>query len=289
MINIIKNNELKIEISDIGAELLSVVNKNGLQYLWNGDLEFWDRRAPNLFPYIGRLTDKSYYYKDKMYHMEIHGFLRDSKMRLTAHSDSCAVYELTSSEETLAVYPFPFVLTIEYTLEKTKLTITYNVQNTGEETMYFGIGGHPGFNLPLEEGLMFEDYELDIGTGSELVVITPDCYCTGELAPFGTADGKPLQLDHSLFDNDAIILKCPAKSAKLYTRKGKHGVNVDFPQMEYVGIWHRPKTTAPYLCIEPWTSLPSRKNIIEDISKQPDLIALETKGIYKNTWSIDFY
>jgi len=288
MINIIKNNELKIEISDIGAELMSVTNNNGMQYIWNGDPEFWDRRAPNLFPYIGRLTNKSYYYKNKLYHMEIHGFLRDSKLQLTAHSDNRAVYELKSSDETLAVYPFPFALMIEYTLEGTKLVITYHIQNTGSETMYFGIGGHPGFNVPMEEGLQFEDYELDIGTESELVVITPDCYCTGELAPFSEADGKPLPLDHSLFDNDAIILKCPARLVRLYSRKGKHGITVDFPKMPYVGLWHRPKTTAPYLCIEPWTSLPSRKDIIEDISTQPDMIVLEVKDTYTNTWTIDF-
>ena len=27
--------------------------------------------------------------------------------------------------------------------------------------MYFGLGGHPGFNVPLEAGLSFEDYCLE--------------------------------------------------------------------------------------------------------------------------------
>lgn len=43
---------------------------------------------------------------------------------------------------------FDFELVITYTLEHQELTVNYQVENTGKEEMYFGIGGHPAFNVP---------------------------------------------------------------------------------------------------------------------------------------------
>jgi len=37
---------------------------------------------------------------------------------------------------------------------------------------------------------------------------------------------------------------------------------------------------------EPWSSLPSRKNVVEDLEKQADLLSLESGQEYTNTWSI---
>ena len=42
--------------------------------------------------------------------------------------------------------------------------------------------------------------------------------------------------------------------------------------MPYVGFWHQPKTDAPYLCIEPWATLPGRDNTVEELSTLPDRI-----------------
>ena len=50
-----------------------------------------------------------------------------------------------------------------------------------------------------------------------------------------------------------------------------------------------PKTDAPYICLEPWTSLPSRQDVVEDLEKQPDLIRLEPKNVYKTTWSLETF
>ena len=49
------NGVLSVRVSSIGGQLLSV-KKDGKEYLWQGDPAFWEDRAPNLFPYIARLT-----------------------------------------------------------------------------------------------------------------------------------------------------------------------------------------------------------------------------------------
>ena len=64
-------------------------------------------------------------------------------------------------------------------------------------------------------------------------------------------------------------------------------VTVRFPGMPYLGIWHMPHTDAPYVCIEPWCSLPSTQDKIAVFEEQPDLIKLEAGKTYENLWEIE--
>ena len=74
--------------------------------------------------------------------------------------------------------------------------------------MYFGLGGHPGFNVPLEAGLSFEDYCLEFSekANPSRVLFTDDCYRTGENVDYPLEDGVRIPLHHDLFDRDAIVL-----------------------------------------------------------------------------------
>ena len=67
---------------------------------------------------------------------------------------------------------------------------------------------------------------------------------------------------------------------------GTHSVTVAFPDMPYLGIWHWPKTDAPYVCIEPWVSLPAKHGEVTVFEKQSDLISLEPGDVYANRWTI---
>ena len=57
--------------------------------------------------------------------------------------------------------------------------------------------------------------------------------------------------------------------------------------MSYLGIWHMPKTDAPYICIEPWYSLPSRKEVVEELETQLRLVSIEPKCEYENKFTIE--
>ena len=52
------NGTLSVRVSSLGGELQSV-KKDGKEYLWQGDPAYWDGKAPNLFPYIARLTKET--------------------------------------------------------------------------------------------------------------------------------------------------------------------------------------------------------------------------------------
>ena len=288
------NGVLSVRVSSIGGQLLSV-KKDGKEYLWQGDPAFWEDRAPNLFPYIARLTKGTYTVHGKEYHLPIHGFLPAAEMKAEAQEESLLVLRLDADESTLACYPFVFTLRIRYELNQDTLRIAYEVENGGTEDMYFGIGGHPGFQAPLEEGLSFEDYFLEFesegqsGTGAQTPVrigFSPTCFLNGKDEPWPLEKGCRIPLRHDLFDDDAIVLSHTPKTVVLRSEKGGRGVRVRFPQMPYIGFWHAVKKPAPYVCIEPWSSLPSRQDVVEELSEQPGLIHLEGKGVYRNLWSI---
>ena len=89
-----------------------------------------------------------------------------------------------------------------------------------------------------------------------------------------------------MFDEDAIILKNMAREVTLKSKTSSRSVTVSYPQMPYLGIWHWPRTDAPYVCIEPWCSLPADAGKITVFEEQRDLIALEPGKTYQNDWTI---
>lgn len=284
----IKNGQLCVRISSKGGELRSIQDKEGREYLWQGDEATWPDRAPNLFPYIARLTNKTYTYRGKEWHMDIHGFLPETEMRLVSQEEQRLVLGLESSSETLRQYPFAFSLEIQWELKEETLEITYRVKNKDTRTMYFGIGGHPGFCVPWDVNEKFEDYFLDFGEECHPVRVgfSEDCFVNGEDTPFALREDRYLDLKHDLFDQDAIVLREMPRRVALTSPNNQKAIEVELPQMPYLGIWHWPKTEVPYVCLEPWSSLPSRKGVTEDLETQENLISLEAGGTYENIWSV---
>lgn len=287
----LENDSLKVQVNSHGGELWSIQTKDGVEYLWQGDEAYWKDRALNLFPYIARLTEGKYMLDGKTYEMPIHGFVNSSDLEAEEHTAQRLVLKLTDSENTREMYPFAFVYWLTYELVGNKLNVTFAVENNDKKVMYFGVGGHPGFAVPLEKGLAFEDYCLQFeAPGNPIRVgFSEDCFVNGEDSEFILSDGGKLPLAHNLFDQDAIVLTDMAKAVTLCSEKGTRSVRVSYPQMNFLGIWHMPFTDAPYVCIEPWSALPSRKGRIEDLSEQPNLVHLPAGKRYENTWSIEIF
>lgn len=284
----IENEKLKVVISAKGAEMQSIFGKTECrEYLWQKDPSIWEDQALNIFPYIARLTEGKYTYDGKEYQMDIHGFLKDMNLEAVQERENQVRFSLADSEGTRKQYPFSFVCEVCYELADNEIRITYCVENKNDKTMYFGIGGHPGFIVPMEDGKRFEDYYLEFEQGlcPEKVIMSDDCFVIGEEA-YQMEDGRYIRLNHHLFDHDAIVLKNAGNKVKLTSGDEDSAVTVEFPQMDYLGIWHKPYTEAGYVCLEPWTSLPSRKGVVEELKEQENLIALESGGIYENNWKI---
>lgn len=285
----IKNEFLTVTARDLGAELQSVKSPDGTEYLWQADPTFWGAKAHNIFPYVARLTDKKYTLNGNEYEMEIHGFVRDHTLQVEKHTQDSITFRLDSNEELKKQYPFDFIYRITYTVKGHTLITTNSVENPGTDRMYFGIGGHPGFNVPLEEGLSFEDYYLEFSCPSKpfRVGFSQANGTTGHDELYPLEQDRRIPLHHNLFDNDAIVLKHACRKVRLGSDKGSKSVTVSYPDYPYVGFWHAPQKEAPYVCIEPWSSLPSRDGIVEEFTQQFDLIHLDGGKTYENTWTIE--
>lgn len=288
MIHTIQNDYLTVSVAEYGAELRSVRDAQGTEYLWQGDPKYWGDRSPMLFPFIGRLTNNRYKYMGKTYPMGIHGFAAASNFSVAEQGSDRIVLELADSPATREQYPFAFALRITYALQDKTLQVTYHVENRDSKTMPFGIGGHPGFNVPLAVGEGFEDYELEFACPCQpdRVGFSPAVYLNGQDAAYPLREGRFIDLKHSLFDEDAVILKNMAREVTLRSKVSGKGVTVSYSDMPYLGIWHWPQTDAPYVCIEPWSSLPSRQDVVEEFSCKSDLIQLAPGELYETTWSI---
>lgn len=282
----IENGFLRVSVSPSGAELMSVRSTDGVEYLWQGDTRYWGDRAPNIFPYVARLTGGRYTYQGKTYHMPIHGFAPTAEFAVADAGKDSITFVLGTTPEYYEMYPFEFRFSIRYYLEANTLHAEMKVENLDEKAMYFGLGGHPGINVPLEDGLTFEDYYLDFPPcAPRRVEFTPACFITGRDDPFTLQKGK-YPLRHDMFDDDAIVLKGVPGHVTLRSDKGKRSVTLIAPDLPVYGFWHMPRTDAPYICLEPWSSLPSRQDIVEDLETQPDLIRLGPGKTYTTIWSL---
>jgi galactose mutarotase-like enzyme len=282
----ISNEFLTVTISSQGAEMMSIQHKNGLEYLWQADPIYWSDRAIHIFPYVARLTNGSYIYQNKTYQLPIHGFVPNAPFTGVKQNDSSIVFTLNNPESYVDSYPFLFDFSITYTLDCETIHVQYHIHNKDTKTMFFGLGGHPGFRVPLEDGLSFEDYQLSFPPcNPKRVEFTPACFITEKKEVFPLYE-QTLPLSHQLFDEDAIVLTDVPHSVTLSSPKGKHGITLIAPDFRYFGFWHTPRTDAPFLCMEPWSSLPAKQDIITDIEKQNDLLSLPPQETFTTLWSL---
>ncbi len=279
-IHIIKSGDIEISVSSYGAELQSLKYK-GREFLWQGTAPFWRDRAPNIFPYVARLWEKTYYYGGRKYSLPIHGFIKYNELSLDGPTGSSLTFSFKKADLKDGSYPFEFAYAVKFEIRGDTVKVVYTVKNNDGRAMYFGIGGHPGFNVPLTDGLSFEDYAVyfDKGVTPQRALFSDDCFFKGAFEPFELTDGR-IDLKHSLFDSDAVVLKNCGGYVTLRPKTGGYGVKASFGDFPYLGLWHTTKSEAPFLCIEPWSSLPAKENEITDIEKQKDLISLEPGKTY---------
>ena len=269
----IKNEFLKVSISSTGAEIQSVVDTSGKEYIWQGDPAYWNKHAPVLFPICGGLNDGYYTLEGKRYDLTKHGFSRTAEFTITEQSDDVVEFLICDTEETYKSYPFHFEFRARYALEGKTLKVEFITKNLSERTMYFACGSHEGYNLPsgidgakiifekpeqlknylVEGGVMSPRYE-EIGDGSDTLV-----------------------LERKYFEIDAIILReLNSRSLTVCDKNGDIRVKVDFPDFDHLLIWQA--CGAPFVCIEPWTSLPDTYGSAERAIEKKESMTLLAHG-----------
>ncbi len=286
---ILENNLLTVKILTKGAELCSIAGKTDhTEYLWQGDPAYWNKHSPILFPIVGTLKNDTYVHQGTAYTMSRHGFARDREFAVIRQENNCVCLELKADEATLQQYPFLFSLRVDYTLRDNNLTVAYTVINQDEELMYFSIGGHPAFNLPIDKTLKFEDYTLKFEAIEQAKVYPLNAagHLLAEGLPFFN-HSNCIALKKSLFYEDALIFK-DLRSGKLQlvTEKDSRTVTISFEQFPFLGIWS--KKDADFICIEPWQGITDGVNASGLLEEKEGICALEPKQQWHACWQVSF-
>lgn len=283
----IENHDLKVRIQPKGAELQSIYGKHtDLEYLWGGDPAFWGKHSPLLFPIVGTLKGNTYYYEGKAYSLPRHGFARDREFAVEAQTADSIQFLLKSDQESLAVYLFAFELRVTYQLRPVGLTTTYQVKNPAATPMYFSIGGHPAFRVPLVAGTDYSDYYLEFD-GVETAPrwpISKDGLIEREPQPLlqGTA---VLRLDKKLFEKDALVFKnLVSTGVTLRSGRTPRGFRMDFRGFPYLGIWAA--SGADFVCIEPWCGIADPVSGDQQLTSKEGVNRLEGGGVFERSWAI---
>jgi galactose mutarotase-like enzyme len=277
----ISNAYLTAQINHCGAELISLKNNNGKEFLWEGNPDFWGKQSPVLFPIVGGLKNNTYHYNGVDYQMPKHGFAREMEFELIHQTSDSVIFSLKSSDETTKMYPFEFGLLISYTLENNSLLTDYTVVNHSECQMPFSIGAHPGFalsenfenySLEFEKDELLESYQIEdnlISTKTEKVVL----------------NDRQLPLNYQLFEIDALIFKKIQSKTLTLLENNDPLLKVSYHDFPHLGIWTM--VNAPFLCIEPWFGYSDTIVQSGNIFEKESIQILEADQTFNSQYTIE--
>ena len=283
----IENEYLKVSINIKGAQLCSLYNKETqTEHMWQADAQIWPWHAPNLFPVVGGLVNNELHVDGQTYNLPRHGFARQSEFKVAEVSPHHADFALTTTVQTLAVYPYKFAFHILYDLIENALRVTYKVINLDTKAIYFSVGGHPAFNVPFGGEGSYEDYYLEFEQAEKLEthLLSAEGYFTGETRPV-ELDGNKLPLTRNLFDDDALVFKnIKSKLVTIKSTRHTQSLTVEYPLYKHLGIWAKPG--ANFVCIEPWLGYADAVGAAADITNKPAVQRLEKGHVFEAPYYI---
>ena len=283
------NGVLEINVASKGAELISIKDETGKEYLWQGDEKYWGRQSPILFPFVGRLKNQEYTYEGKKYPMTQHGFARDKEFSVIEHNEDEIWLELRDDGETYKLYPFHFSLKIGYRLVENRIEVLWKVENIDTKTMYFNIGAHPGFFCPIDGEKDKVGYALEFNSKGNPKYYGAD-YDTGlrfsKLHELKLEKGRSI-ITKEYFDETTYIFEDNQISeVSLVKPSGEKYVTVRF-DMPILAVWSKERADAPFVCLEPWCGRCDRMDFNGNLADREYNTVLEAGEVFNNVYSIE--
>ena len=289
-VQVLENDVLKVTVADAGAELTSVRDKeSGAERIWTGDAAVWNRHAPILFPFVGRVTEGKYRFDGKEYTMRTqHGFARDRVFLCTEKAVDSVTHVLTATDDSREIYPFDFRLTVRHSLNAERprqLDIRWIVENLGNGRMYYAIGGHPGFLMP--EGVRKEDCYIHFPGCRELRYISADA--AGFALPEQPHVLNPEQgyvryrgdiPDTWIFEDHQV------KVVGIAGPDRRVLVTMDCSDFPMLAVWANRK--GPFICLEPWFGRTDNAGFAGALEEKKEIQFLDAGGKRETGYSIVF-
>ena len=284
----IKKNNIVVSVNRQGG-CLDSIKKDGYEYLWQGAEESWKGKDVAIFPFIARLKDGIYNVDGKEYSMKNHGLIRYATLDVESQEEDEVTLIFKANEETLLQYPYNFTFRSNYSLKDGNLKVTYYVDNIDTKPLYFGIGGHPAFQIPFER----KD-GVDVIDGNYIVFeneLNPNNYYLDDNGSFIVKKGpfekiQRIDLKKEIFQKYKTLMFCDEKFDKvtLYKKDGKN-VSMRLNNPKTVAIWTK-EYFGGYICIEPWNGIPDISNPKRELSQKDGINKLDPGKRYTFSYSI---
>lgn len=268
----LRSDALTLQISDFGAEMQSLKTKEGLELLWQGDPKFWARRAPNLFPLVGRLKNDTLRHQGKTYTLPQHGFARDLSFQTVSADETHCTMRLQDTKQTRSVYPFGFELDLTHRLISNTVEITYRVRNPEKTDLLCSIGTHPGFAWPLSPNAEKNQHQIIFEKAETAPIRRLKDGLIEKEGIRSPVNGRELQLSDELFIQGALLFDQLDSRSLSFQAPGAPRIQIDFPDFPHLGIWS--KHGSPLLCIEPWQGFHSPEDFDGEFRDKPGVIAI---------------
>ncbi len=273
---------MTVHVNPLGAELKGV-EKDGLEYLWQGDKDSYPRTSPTLFPIVGRFLSDTYYVGDKAYSMTLNGFAMDSNFACEERAENKAVFVLRADERTRRSYPFEFALTVAYTVNGNVLSVDYKVENNGDAPLPFIVGCHTAYKWPMISGDAPEDYRLRFEQPEELESFNP----FGWREKFVQGQERPLS--HDLFANyTRSITDIRSKWVEFGSYKHDHCVRIQRESFPFMAIWTLPTPDAALICLEPCTGIQPGSHGCTRLEDRDGAKLLPPGEVWQNGFTVTF-
>ena len=260
MNRIIKNSYYTVTVSELGAEIVSILGRDGRELMWQSPSEeLWSKHAPLLFPVCGRLKSSEYTWGGVRYEMSTHGFIGKKAFTTVELAESKITLTASSDDDTRMVYPFDFDFTVSYSLVGDTVRCDYAISNRSPVAMPYMFGLHPGFALPTDGGADIEDYSLFVGKDSiKWIPLQNGAFACQYGEDFPLNDGAYRLNEEQIYRNDTMIFTEVPPRVKLSSEKNGYSLDMRYSEnLPYLCIWKEPHNEARFICLEPWTGTPN--------------------------------
>ncbi|MCI0479278.1 aldose epimerase, partial [Candidatus Uhrbacteria bacterium] len=238
---------------------------------------FWDKTSertrggfPFLFPICGRLERDgkmgAYLYDARLYTMPIHGFAMRMPWAVLNHTADRLTLGLRDTETTRRVYPFSFVLTLEFRIAPDAFAIGVRCENTGKGVLPYYAGFHPFFLTPMP------------GAGKEAVLLDfrpLRCLAYNErltdLAGERALPACPLPVTDPAINETLTVVGAENETRLTYpdgkTLRIRAEGDEDPDLFAYLQFYTMPDR--PFFCVEPWMAFPNALNAVAGARRLP--------------------
>lgn len=235
-------------VSTIGAQLTSLVDDQGVEHLWDGQVS-WPWHAPILFPQVCRATDDTVVVDGWRYPMPKHGFARAHEFEVVDRDPANVRLRWESTAFTRRHFPFAFRLDVVVAVRGGGVDVTFEVTNPGGTDLPFQLGWHPAFRWDPREPARVVTERAEPAAPW----LTRDNLLAVQAPEAVLAEGV-LDLDPTTtFASGGLVMRDARSRSVVLSAGGRH-TEISWSGFDHLTLWSPPE--GGFVCLEPWSGLP---------------------------------